>query len=442
MKRLFWGGLLVLLVACGGSGPEAKVAGTFVLSVDPSEQTVQVSVAGTGASKQDGARSLVPGEDLAVTGSEFVFLPGNVVSLALTFENVSSCTFNNLSFSRGADSRAVVSSAEPEVSSADLGGDGALAPAETTRALAFGVTHMGKPFVYAVAAAADVTCAQEPTSADLQVDLDARSGSNVVKGKIYEYYANVKNNGPAAAAGVKLTVTVPFPVRDLPQGCSSSGNTLTCSLGQLAVNASKGVLVSGTAGEVGSYSVSATASATTPDPKKSNDSATKKLEVIVPTQICEDPVRILDAALEKAVRRALNKPTGNLTCANMEKLTMLDADADLDSEGDPEIIDNLQGLQFAVNLTTLSLNGNNVSELGPLSGLTKLTELDLNENSEISDLKPLSGLTKLTKLLLYNNKISDLTPLKDLADLTELHLGLNKISDLDTARWFDKPQLS
>ena len=427
VKRLFWGGWLVLLLAaCGGRGPEAKVAGVFVLSVDPGTQTAEVSVVGTGAAEQDGARALVPGEDLAVAGSEFVFLPDNVVSLELAFKNVSSCTFKNLAFSRGADSRAVVSSVEPTVTNADLGG-GALEPAETTRTLAFGVTHTGKPFVYALAVEADVTCAQA-ASADLQTNLDARSGSTVAKGKPFTYYANVRNNGPDEAAGVALTVTVPFPV-SVPDGCSQSGSTLTCDLGKVGADGSKGVLVTGTAAEAGSYAVSATVSASTPDPDSSNNSVKRTLEVSVPTQTCTNPVQIPDSALEAAVRAKLKIPSAGLTCADMAKLTTLRADADVESEDDPDLISNLQGLQFATNLTTLSLNDNSVSDLGPLKGLTKLTELNLITN-RISDLGPLSGLTDLKRLTLNFNEVTNLTPLTGLTSLTDLQLAVNQISDV------------
>ncbi len=54
------------------------------------------------------------------------------------------------------------------------------------------------------------------------------------------------------------------------------------------------------------------------------------------------------------------------------------------------------------------------------SKISSLTELNLSE-SGISDLKPLSGLTKLTILNLYNNKLSDLQPLSGLTKLIDLH---------------------
>ena len=81
------------------------------------------------------------------------------------------------------------------------------------------------------------------------------------------------------------------------------------------------------------------------------------------------------------------------------------------------------------NLTELSLGGNNIFDLSPLSGLTNLTELSLGGNN-IFDLSPLSGLTNLTGLWLNGNNISDLSPLSGLTNLTLLRLNGNNISDI------------
>ena len=93
---------------------------------------------------------LVPGEDLVVEAAEFAFLPGNILRLELTFKNVSSCTFSELNFSRGAGSRALVDSVEPEISSADLGGDGMLVPGEVTDPLQFPDWSVGEATLNAV----------------------------------------------------------------------------------------------------------------------------------------------------------------------------------------------------------------------------------------------------------------------------------------------------
>ena len=54
----------------------------------------------------------------------------------------------------------------------------------------------------------------------------------------------------------------------------------------------------------------------------------------------------------------------------------------------------------------LWLNGQQISDLSPMSGLTGLTYLHLVEN-RITDLTPLSGLKNLKMLILANNPIPD-----------------------------------
>jgi internalin A len=88
-----------------------------------------------------------------------------------------------------------------------------------------------------------------------------------------------------------------------------------------------------------------------------------------------------------------------------------------------------QANQTLTNLTELSLTGNQISDIKPLSNLTNLTSLDLWLN-QISDIKPLSNLTNLTSLYLLGNQISDIKPLSNLTNLTSLSLLGNQISDI------------
>jgi len=56
------------------------------------------------------------------------------------------------------------------------------------------------------------------------------------------------------------------------------------------------------------------------------------------------------------------------------------------------------------------------------------TVLELRYN-QISDVSPLKGLTKLKELSLTSNQITDITPLKGLTNLWELDLRFNPISE-------------
>jgi internalin A len=73
--------------------------------------------------------------------------------------------------------------------------------------------------------------------------------------------------------------------------------------------------------------------------------------------------------------------------------------------------------------------GNLIEDIGPLSGLTELTELILNENF-ISDLSPLTNLTELTLVWLTGNQISDISPLQGLTNLRDVWLGDNQITNI------------
>jgi len=130
-----------------------------------------------------------------------------------------------------------------------------------------------------------------------------------------------------------------------------------------------------------------------------------------------------------------------------------------------------------INLTSLNLNHNPISDLSPLAGLTNLTELRLLDNTatdltplggltnltslelslryfpdtdltpligltgltsfrlslggnQVDDISSLAGLTNLTRLDLWHNQISDLTPLANLTNLTNLDLTFNPIDDI------------
>ena len=90
----------------------------------------------------------------------------------------------------------------------------------------------------------------------------------------------------------------------------------------------------------------------------------------------------------------------------------------------------LTGLEHATNLRNLSLRGNKIEDISPLSGLTMLKTLTLSENN-ISNIDALSEMTELTHLALQENKIEDISPLEKLTMLETLILRENNISNID-----------
>jgi len=73
----------------------------------------------------------------------------------------------------------------------------------------------------------------------------------------------------------------------------------------------------------------------------------------------DESVAFPDSNLEAAVRRAIDKPTGSISKFDLEGLTEL-------GDNGSGIID-LTGLEYCVNLTTLNITRNQVSDISPLS---------------------------------------------------------------------------
>ena len=150
--------------------------------------------------------------------------------------------------------------------------------------------------------------------------------------------------------------------------------------------------------------------------------STLTLLLCVTFSVYSQPVHIPDPNLRAAVRGTLNLHVDiPINQSHIRRLTSLDA-------GDLGITD-LTGLEFANNLSWLSIAGNPIIDFGPISGLTKLTSLYMWW-TQVSDLTPLANLTKLRVLLAADCDIADIRPLANLTHLQELSVGWNQISDI------------
>jgi Leucine-rich repeat (LRR) protein len=96
---------------------------------------------------------------------------------------------------------------------------------------------------------------------------------------------------------------------------------------------------------------------------------------------------------------------------------------------DEKLAEMVASGEIPANSQSLNLEGNQISDLTPLSELTDLHTLYLH-NNQINDLTPLSGLKNLEMLWLINNQIDDITPLNGLTNLVFLDLTRNQITDL------------
>ena len=136
------------------------------------------------------------------------------------------------------------------------------------------------------------------------------------------------------------------------------------------------------------------------------------------------PDPVLRTNIERELRKTKNAPITQEDLARLVRINLFHTGT----------IQDLTGLEFAINLTALNLAGNRVSDISPLAQLINLTELNLAGN-QISDISPLAQLINLTELNLgkthlRNNRVSDISPLAQLINLTELNLAGNQISDI------------
>ncbi len=161
------------------------------------------------------------------------------------------------------------------------------------------------------------------------------------------------------------------------------------------------------------------------------------------------PIEFTDKKIERMVRAALDRPSGNLYAAQLASVSGIFNDG---IEGE---IRTLEDLEYLPNLTHLRLNDELLiddytplttlteleilsmagcalsdGDLSYISGLTKLTELILDDN-EISTLEPLSGLESLEFLAAADNELSTTVDIAAFTKLKWLYLANNKLYDLD-----------
>jgi Leucine-rich repeat (LRR) protein len=124
----------------------------------------------------------------------------------------------------------------------------------------------------------------------------------------------------------------------------------------------------------------------------------------IPEKLITDPI------VEKEIRRKLKKPTGELTVADLEKVTLLNLAGN-------QLTEIPKGLEKLTALTVLYLSYNKLTNMKGLEKLTQLKGLALVDN-QLTDVKGLEKITKLERVLLSSNP--DLTK----AQIDELQKAL------------------
>jgi serine/threonine protein kinase len=83
---------------------------------------------------------------------------------------------------------------------------------------------------------------------------------------------------------------------------------------------------------------------------------------------------------------------------------------------------DIQDLKYMVNLTYLSLDGNDITDISPISGLTGLRNLNVMNNPNLTDLSPVSGLTNLEQINFYGSPVADYSFMAGLTNLVSIQL--------------------
>lgn len=162
--------------------------------------------------------------------------------------------------------------------------------------------------------------------------------------------------------------------------------------------------------------------------------------VSIPVKVDEVIVGIPDKNLKKVLNSNLYKePDEEITKAELKKISYLDAS----NKG----ISNLEGLQYAKNLSNLYLDGNNISNFSILEqcNLQNLQLLNISR-CNLADIDWLDNLdlTNLKYLNLSENEISNIDIFSNISlpNLTEIDISNNKLTNIDSLASASLPNLS
>ncbi len=159
-----------------------------------------------------------------------------------------------------------------------------------------------------------------------------------------------------------------------------------------------------------------------------------------PSDVIQDPI------LHWAVRSSLNEIKNRDLILTPELVGSKAVDSIIYENGShPEdfetwggrqhLVKSLEGLQYATAATHIDISysdgvkGNEIEDLTPISGLTKLTKLKLYMDG-ITDISALSELINMRELSVRSNSISDISAVRKMSKLTNLDFGYNNVSDV------------
>jgi len=138
-----------------------------------------------------------------------------------------------------------------------------------------------------------------------------------------------------------------------------------------------------------------------------------------------------DVNLEEVVRSQLGKSVGPIYLSEIQGITKISARICS--------IRSIDDLKYFISLEELDLYGNRISDITPLSGLTKLRILNLSKNYSLNSqskdkpgmqIECLNNITSLEELYLDYNAIVVVNHLSRLVKLRTLSLNHNNVTDI------------
>ncbi len=140
-----------------------------------------------------------------------------------------------------------------------------------------------------------------------------------------------------------------------------------------------------------------------------------------------DIVRFGDPVVEEVIRKMLRKETGDITQADMEKVTIFEYDAFRDTASKKGAIRDISALALCENLKFIRIAEQDITSIEALRDLPLLEEVWLQDCKGITDLSPLAGKPGLTRVHLsgLSDEI-DLSPVLSLPNLKTFNGGWYK----------------
>jgi Leucine-rich repeat (LRR) protein len=176
----------------------------------------------------------------------------------------------------------------------------------------------------------------------------------------------------------------------------------------------------------------------------------RKLNPIIPRDVncvpCENKYIFKDAAVKQAVSVALGKVNCDVCVADLSYVTLLSINSQVQDFSDFQLLSNLKELSFTditipnfdfvsgmPLMVTMTVTGGTVESMEGIGGAVALKNISIN-NAKVTDITPLTAtaLANMDSLTLIGNHITSLTPISGMTALTYLNVASNYlITSLD-----------